>query len=489
MKKIKWKKEYNSYLILFFLLLFVHYPIISRNLLTADVLLNNAFYNGYAWEISLGRFGLMVIGILKGYMSYPVVDTVISFLLILMITYCLIRLFGIKEKIPKAFVFLLMALSPIVSSTLLFHYCSIGYFIAFLCGILSVLIYYEAKNKYIKYIAPIVFIVISLSMYQAYLSLIVTVFMLYQIKLLLNQKMNYKQSGIYFLLLIGGVLSYFICMKLSQFVFHIDMASYSNANRIGISTLLQIPNKFIESYRLFFEMYFGNTITKNTYLWNPILYTWIGVIFLVSLGIQLWNSKMNWKEKVLVCVLVLLIPVFLNSVIFVIADAKLQLLMSASYLVFLVYLVSFSYPKKVPIVVFILFGILLRNYFIQDQATYLTLDHTYQAYKTVIGQAIQNNYDKKFITVGEIHNNDTSITNYNYGYISDDGIFWDEYHLRKLGFERFCSQAFGVSLSYGDESVDLYARGLPSTDVIYEFEDTIIINLSSVGGETVEENS
>ena len=51
------------------------------------------------------------------------------------------------------------------------------------------------------------------------------------------------------------------------------------------------------------------------------------------------------------------------------------------------------------------------------------------------------------------------------------------------------SQAFGVSLSYGDESVDLYARGLPSTDVIYEFEDTIIINLSSVGGETVEENS
>ena len=489
MKKIKWKNEYFLYIGMFFLLLLVHHSIFTRHLLTADVLLNNDVYRGYAWEISLGRFGLYVIGILKGFHSYPFVDTFVSSILIVLITACLIRLFDIQNKISKMAVILMMVLSPIISATLLFHYCSIAYFLAFFCGVLSVLIYYEAKKPIIKYVLPIILIVISLSMYQAYFSLIVTIFVLYQIKLLLDQKINYKQSGIYLLLFVGGVIAYFICMKLSLWVFHIDMASYSNANSVGLSTLLQVPKKFIQSYQLFYEMFFTNHMMKNTYLWNSFFYGLLGIIFVISLGMKVWKSKMKWQEKVLVGVLILLMPVFVNSVIFVISDAKVQLLMSASYLVFLVYMISFEYKKYLQIGMIGSLTILLGIYLVQVQASYLTLAETYQSYKTIIREAVLENQDKKVIAVGEIKNQDESLLKLNYGYISDDGIFWNEYHLRKLGFERFCSQAFGMTIEFGSEEDYNYVRGIPNQDVIYEYNDNIIINLSFVGGEDREENS
>jgi hypothetical protein len=49
-----------------------------------------------------------------------------------------------------------------------------------------------------------------------------------------------------------------------------------------------------------------------------------------------------------------------------------------------------------------------------------------------------------------------NISKANYGYISDESIFWDEHHLRKLGFERFVSEYFGLNLEYA--SIEDYEK-------------------------------
>ena len=175
------KNNYILFLGTILLLILVHLPLLTKNIITADVLLNNFFYNSYSWEISLGRFGLYIVGILKGFNSIPIIDLSVSFVIIPIITYFLLDLFEIKKLLNKVFVVLIMVISPIMSATLLFHYCAIGYLIAFLCSVLSTYVFYKIKNKYLKNILPIILIVISLSMYQAYLSVIVTVFVLYNI--------------------------------------------------------------------------------------------------------------------------------------------------------------------------------------------------------------------------------------------------------------------------------------------------------------------
>ena len=53
MKKELLKKENWVFVILFVFLFFVHLPLMTKPILTADVLLNNTYYQGYSWEISL----------------------------------------------------------------------------------------------------------------------------------------------------------------------------------------------------------------------------------------------------------------------------------------------------------------------------------------------------------------------------------------------------------------------------------------------------
>lgn len=189
MKKII-SKNYFVFISTFVLLFLVHFSLLTKNIISGDILLNNFYYKGYSWEVSLGRFGLWVVGLLKGYLSIPIIDLSISYIIISIITFILIDMFNVKNKVNKIFIILMMVISPIMSSTLLFHYCSIGYLLALLSSILSVYLFYKLDNKF-KYIIPIILIVIALSMYQAYLSYITTLFVLYNIKLILNKKYYY----------------------------------------------------------------------------------------------------------------------------------------------------------------------------------------------------------------------------------------------------------------------------------------------------------
>ena len=56
MKSLINKRNLLIILITFIFLFLTHLPLMTKNILSADILLNNVFYNGYSWEISLGRF-------------------------------------------------------------------------------------------------------------------------------------------------------------------------------------------------------------------------------------------------------------------------------------------------------------------------------------------------------------------------------------------------------------------------------------------------
>ena len=480
MKKIITKDNKFLFLLTIFILFVVHLPLFYKNIISADILLNNYLYKGYSWEISLGRFGLYIVGLIKSYLNIPCIDLVISFVIISISSILLIDLFDIKSKLNKTLFILFICVSPVVSATLLFNYCSIGYLISFLCGILSVYIFYKVNNKFSKYLIPIILIVVSLSMYQAYLSLIITFFVIYNIKLLLDNNFKYMEFFKYLICLVIGVILYFITMKLSLYVFHISISNYSNADKIGINTLINIPDKIIDSYKFFYNYYFTDSIMKNTYIHNNYLNLLVFILLVINLFIYFYKSSTDRKNIVIIILLLLLLPIFLNSIIFVINDSKLQLLMSMSYIMVIVLLLSIN-NFKIKYISLIILIFLLRNYLIQDQATYLSLEHTFNTYYNVIDIALKNDVDninKKYIIIGEVKNN-SDINKRNYGFISDDSIFWDEYNLRKIAFEKFTDEYFGIKLEFGSEY--LYNKLLKnsSNDLIYNYDNNIVINLNN----------
>ncbi len=480
MKNLINKKNKIIMISTFILLFLIHLPLMTKNIISADILLNNYFYNGYSWEISLGRFGLYLVGIIKSFINIPHIDLIISYILISITTVLIIDLFKVKDKIKIILIILVITLNPITSATLLFNYCSIGYTLALLSSTLAIYLYKNLKNKYLKIIIPTALIVIALSMYQAYLSLIVTLFIVYLLFEILNKK-NIKDTLKYLLIIILGIIIYFIIMKLSLLVFHINMSSYSNANSIDIKILLSIPHKIIDSYKLFYEFYFKNTIIKNTYIHNDIINLLIIITVLIELAYKTFKNNLSTTNKLLVLLIVLLFPIALNSIIFVISDTKLQLLMSTSYLLVPIIMILLIENNKTKYITILILVLLFRNNIIQTQSTYLTLENTFNKYDLVISTAIKENInelDKEYILIGKSPKTNTNISKLNYGFISDDSIFWDEYNLRKLGFIRFCEEYYGLTINYVNEGKAKYLEDNKTDKLIEEKEDTIVINLN-----------
>lgn len=478
MKKLLNKKNQSIIIFIFILLFLIHLPLMTKNIISADILLNNYFYNGYSWEISLGRFGLYIVGIIKSFITIPHIDLIISYILISITIVLIIDLFKVKDKIKIILIILVITLNPITSATLLFYYCSIGYTLALLSSTLAIYLYKNIKNKYLKILFPTTLIIIALSMYQAYLSLIVTLFIVYLLFEILNKK-DIKDTLKYLLVIILGIIIYFVIMKLSLQVFHINMSNYSNANSTDIKILLNIPQKIIDSYKLFYQFYFTNNIIKNTFIHNDIINLLIIITILIELIYKTVKNKLSTINKLLILLIIILIPIALNSVIFVISDTKLQLLMASSYLLIPIIMILLIENSKKNISLLILI-LLFRNNIIQTQSTYLTLENTFNKYNLVISTAIKeniNNLDKSYALIGKAPKQKDNISKLNYGFISDDSIFWKEYNIRKLGLTKFCKEYYGLNINYIDKNKAKYLEDNKTNKLIETKDNIIVINL------------
>lgn len=471
------KSEFLWPLITFVLLFLIHLPIITKHLLTADIILNNTIYRGYSWEISLGRFGLYLFGILKGFKTIPIIEYLFSCLFISLTLLLWNRIFDIKSNLEKIIMVLLIVLSPMISATLLFYYCSTPYTFAFFCSMYALYAFLFYKKKLFKYVLPIVLIMLALSTYQAYLSVVVSVYVFYLLKKLLAKE-KIKKYLSYVLLIGGGVLLYYVIMKLSLIVFNVTMSDYQNANNIGFSSLLKIKDNFLLTYHLFYKFFFTDYVLKNSYFHNGLLYGGLLILFMIELIFTIKKNNIVKKNVLLIILLVLLLPCFINIVTFALSDSKLQLLMSISYLLFFMFIGVIACRGRGKYFLAGLVFLLSINYFIEDQASYKSIEKTNMAYKDIINSAGLE-MDKQYIVVGDIKNRG-DIYNKNYGFVSDEGIFWEEYHLRKLGFERYSEQVFDKKLSFGSEEEYNEYLDAPLDEVLTSEDNLIIIDLRQI---------
>ena len=505
MKEIKYLLKKYSFVIAISIIisLLVHLPLFTQNILTADVLLNTGYYSFYSWEISLGRFGLYIVGLLKGFLVIPQLEIFLSILLFIGSIILIFDLFEIKNKVIQILCCILVSVSPIVSATLLFHYCACAYSFAFFASVLAIYLFVKSKHKFVKYVIPSFLITLSLSMYQAYLAIPLTLLLLWWMIQILKKKFCWKEFFISFGIIILAALFYFILMKLSLLVFHVDLSSYRGASQFGIDTILDIPSRIINAYQSFYQFYFADSIVSNSNMFMQVFYAVMFILLFIGIGYSFYQNKVSLKQALLFILFFILIPVFVNIVTIILPDTKIQLLMSNGYLLIFFFVCYFMQDKRVfSILTVFLFALIIRGYIIQDSATYQTLEHTYQ--KTYqIADDIRNQinelgYQKQVMIAGNLDHNAyytkesstelKNISTYTYGFVSNYSLFWDEYTNMKNGWSRFMEQELGTSITF--VSSDTYQEILdsseyqkmecyPSNKSIQLIDDVIVVKLAN----------
>ena len=461
-------------------------------------------------KLDFGRFGLYIVQALKGNIVSPFLVTLICGIFLGIIVLLLIDILKLKNKYFKVLLALLIAVTPNISVTLSFFYCSDAYILAMLFATLSVWLLdkYE-KNKWII-VLSILLIAFSMSMYQTYIAVAMFLFIIVLILDLLNKKdIKYviKKTFKYILVCILGIVLYVLLVKLSLFITGIPVSEYSGGNKLGIDVILQAPNHIKEAYADFYNYFISAKMISPSGMWHiNLIHISMLIIFVVSLSYVTVKNKL-YKQLPFIILLLVLLPIGCGIIELMIPTVDIHILMGCSYVLLFpfifkaVELVNLE-DKKVKQNIYnilknftIIFTvIMLWIYLLMDNASYLAMDkrqkQTVSCMNRIITQVEQldeYHYGMPLLIVGLLEDNDYfKVTNsrfdeqviekYTWGFVSTGSLIWEG---NNYSWERFFYEYMGINVKVYTEE---YGKPLLETDEyksmnVYPEKDSIkIIN-------------
>lgn len=447
LKKIKTKFDKNDLLV--FLTVFIfgfinNFYFIMTEGIAPDALSPAHFNIAGNWEITLGRFGIKYINILRYGFVNKLIIVLISLILLAISVILIKRLFKIKSKILLILVASLIAIAPQFTETYMFIYCADAYMVAFFLAILSVYFLDKARNKKKYYLFSILCTVAVCSLYQAYLGVLIgTCIMLIAHYILDGSSFKdaIKTFFIFMTCVFIGVILYYIILQVILSALGLSLASYKGANSLGFETIKSIPTSIIQCFKDFYAFFFTNKIINNSYYDRKYLYFFLLLIITVgSVLILLKNRKLNLFKVLLLCFLILIFPIGINIMNVIAPTTTINLVTGPGLIISILAVVlvyqnlsqnRFSTILKYGILISII--ILNWSFLIENTFTYIAREQTYKNYYTIasdIYTKVTNleNYSPEqewlFSDVIRFQVRDAYRAN---GFISDDNMTWNNY--------------------------------------------------------------
>lgn len=329
------KEKMKIFLVTIITSLIVHFQLYALMITGPDTLINSVYHLPNVWEPRLLRFGLLFVQVIKGNIVSPVLATLISSVFLGITVNLVIDIFEIKNKILKYIIAIVFVVAPNVSATLTFFYCSDAYILGMLLATLSVYLVRKHEDKKIMMLIGGFLIAIAMGMYQTYLSitmvlavatLIIDIISKKETKQILVNILKYVIMGVL------GIVLFYIISHVVLLISNLPISSYSGANTIGLNTLIKLPTLLPEAYQSFFSYYFNDNMIPNT-IWNTnILYVVIFAVALISTVYIIIINKIYKKISniLLVMVLVFIEPICFGIIEIIVPDVDIHILMACS---------------------------------------------------------------------------------------------------------------------------------------------------------------
>lgn len=278
----------------------------------------NRIYDGIESTTS-GRFMRKPLNDLLSFGTYnPINVSILLYILLTLNSFVFINLFKIEQLLTKTIIIATVYSFPLFGFFWFYGNDVWQYALAFLCMLLAV--WFVTKNGLRNKLIAIALIVTGLGIYQAFLSVLTTVFTLKYIATALSEdEINWREYIKNFMILVTGAILYFIILKLILFVTGEEMLAYKGADQIGVkSIILNMPHSIYLAYNdtIKFIVAYGNMF--NTYFNN----WFINIILLSAYPVALLEAKSKGYSKqtlVSIAILMVFLPIMTNSSTFLIS--------------------------------------------------------------------------------------------------------------------------------------------------------------------------
>lgn len=495
------KQNVHLFITIVIVSMIIHAPLFSKYILISDSLKYGFYYNHYQWELSLGRFGLYFMGLITHNLFIPHLNTILSIFMLPLIIILILKILDIQNKHFRYLISFMFIIMPHISYTLLYHYCCFSYLLAFFFSVFSVYYFLYEKSKIKRYIIPTILTALSLSLYQAYIQVSLTIVFLLLMKKLIKKEFHPRDFS-YFIPYINGLFLYFIFMKLSLLIFHVSLANYRGFDQIlRPDTILSLPQKIIYIYQIFFRFFFQDSFVKNTNVHQHFLYFLLLFFFLFMVIFCLFKNGGKKKEFIILILFLLFLPIVILFVGLFSSDFVSLLTCCAFFLLFVFpFSIIENYHKLIKGLFTLLVFLLCFCYLKQDIQSYQRLEKRnfiiYQLGKSISHHILQSDKVKKLMIVNGLNHNTyyNSHYNYNYSLYKDYGGMID-YNILGIdlnpnsnhlspNIQKYLFLYFGIDIEYVDD--DTYNQILhsnllnnlpsyPDKNSIKVMDDVIII--------------
>ncbi len=307
--------------------LICHFQMYSQGLTVFDGAVSTDNVDGYgrylsgSWDVSLGRWGLAVASFAKFGLCSPVIVSAITLAIFSIGIAAIVDFLGIAKPCLRYLAGIVMMVTPFVSSSLVYYYCSNSYALCFLCAVLAVVLQGHAEGKFSwrRIVVSSLLIAFALSCYQSAMG-VFCAFGLVSMAVELFDGADSRKVARHFgrllLALAVGTVLYLLANKAVLAVTGLAMGSYAGASSISPEGIIvHLPATVALAYTSFVRVMFTQGSFGNGFM-EPLgmLLFVLAIAFLIAIAAKGKGKGVG----VLVCVA--LLPLAANIVLLAVPE-------------------------------------------------------------------------------------------------------------------------------------------------------------------------
>lgn len=335
-----------------------HAQMYLNGLSNPDAVVSLSNPNGYgsfiphAWDISLGRWGLLFAACAKFGLCSPILTSAITIALFALGVVALIDRLGIKRACLRYASSILFIASPFVSCCIT-YYCSNSYALSFLCAVLAACLVGRvgAVGKPVALVGAVALLAFSLGCYQASLGVFCVAVLLVMVRSLMGgcsesltspacdargeaqnpyreegfsaDSLSAKQLAVFFGVAVAvcatGAVLYYALTEISLSVLGIGLSAYGGASSVGADSILgSLTSSVPSAYVAFSDGLFSHGIFGNHFGWVYVAV--VGMIIAVVAFVRLAaiNSVKRLGASAMALLCVVLIPFAANVILVIV---------------------------------------------------------------------------------------------------------------------------------------------------------------------------
>lgn len=347
-----------------------HAQMYLNGLSNPDAVVSLSNPNGYgsfiphAWDMSLGRWGLLFAAYAKFGLCSPILTSAITIALFTLGIVALVDRLGIKRACLRYASSILFIVSPFVSCCITYYYCSNSYALSFLCAVLAACLIGRvgAVGKPVALVGAVALLAFSLGCYQASLGVFCVAVLLVMIRVLMGgnfdprprgargaegrlsrregscggeaqspcceegysgDSFSAKQLAVFFGVAIAvcaaGAVLYYALTELSLFVLGIGLSAYGGASSVGAGSILgSLTSSIPGAYVAYSDGFFSHGVFGNHFGWVYVAAVCLIVAAVAFARLVAINGAKRLGASAMALLCVVLIPFAANVILVIV---------------------------------------------------------------------------------------------------------------------------------------------------------------------------